>query len=189
MTLTELDWYAIYTKHQHEKVAAAALGGRGFEVFLPLYREVHKWKDRKQTVLLPLFPCYVFVRAVLDQKVDILRTPGVYSLVGNGSSASRIPAQELDAIRIAVTNSRTIAPYPLLREGDRVRVVSGALSGVEGILIRVKNRHRLVLSVQLLQRSAVVDVDIATIQRLPAQSRAAVLVVRAGERQIARTNS
>lgn len=178
MSLTDLDWYAIYTKHQHEKAAAAALGGKGFEVFLPLYREVHNWKDRKQTVLLPLFPCYVFVQAVLNQKADILRTPGVFSLVGNGSSASRIPARELDAIRIAVANSRTIAPYSLLHEGDRVRVVSGALSGVEGILIRVKNQHRLVLSVQLLKRSAIVDVDVATVERLSVEPKATHLPAR-----------
>jgi transcription antitermination factor NusG len=167
----DIGWYAVYTRHQHEKVAAASLVGKGFETFLPLYREIHRWKDRKQAVLLPLFPCYVFVRALIERKGDILRTPGVCSVVGNGGENSRIPPQELDAIRLATANSKTIQPYPLLREGDRVRVVSGALCGVEGILIRVKNQHRLVLSVQLLTSAAIVDVDVAAVERIRGESR------------------
>lgn len=159
-------WYAVYTKHQHEKTASAYLRGRGFEVFLPLYKAVHRWKDRNQTVQLPLFPCYVFLRAGLTDRADILRTPGVLSFVGNGGRASAVPESEIEAVR-RVTQSRShFEPHAFLRTGDRVRVVTGPLNGVEGFLQRVKSRYRIILSVELLQKSVSVEVDIAAVEAI-----------------------
>lgn len=166
LSLGETDWYAVYTKHQHEKSAAASLSSKGMETFVPLHRQTHRWKDRNQVVFVPLFPCYVFVRSNMERKADILRTPGVFWLVGSGGYASRILSQELEAIRIAVNSPKSVEPYPFLQSGDRVRVLSGALSGVEGILVRSKSQHRLVLSVQLLKQSAVVEVDTDMIGRI-----------------------
>ncbi len=172
MSLNEVPWYAIYTKHQHEKSAAKSLTNRGLETFVPLYRQVHRWKDRNKILLSPLFPCYVFVRTDLGRKTDILRTPGVCWLVGSGGYASQIPPQDVEALRTAANGSTRVEPYPFLQTGDRVRVHSGLLAGVEGILIRLRNQYRLVLSVQLLKQSAAVEVDLGSVERISSESAA-----------------
>lgn len=169
-------WYALYTKHQHEKAATTQLQGRGFEVFLPLYKAVHRWKDRNQTVQLPLFPCYVFLRTDLMGRGDILRTPGVLSIVGNGGKASAIPEAEIEAIRRVIHTGVHFAPHAFLKAGERVRILSGPLAGIEGILQRVKSRFRIILSVELLQKAVAVEVDIDAVERvrlLPAASAGA----------------
>jgi transcription antitermination factor NusG len=157
-------WLAAYAKHQHEKRAAELLARKGMEVFLPLYREVHQWKDRQMPVFLPLFPCYLFVRARLEQKLDILKTPGIFFLVENEGRACAIPEGEIAAVQKLVQNFPSVRPHPFLKTGDRVRISRGALSGVEGILIRVKNQHRVVISVNSLQKSLSVEVDLSVLE-------------------------
>jgi transcription antitermination factor NusG len=157
-------WYALYTKHQHEKSAARTLINKGFETLLPLYSAKHQWKDRVQKVDLPLFPCYVFVRTGLDRRVDILKTPGVFWFVGNGEYASAIPSREIEAVRRITLSAARFEPYSFLKTGDRVRVIAGPLIGLEGLLVRMKSRCRIVLSVQLLKQAVAVEVDMAEIQ-------------------------
>lgn len=160
------DWYALYTRHQHEKTVANILTNRKFEVFLPLYSVLHAWKDRQKQLLMPLFPCYVFVRGGLERKVDIVSTPGVHEFVTTCGHPASIPADQIDAVRRATESSLGIEPHPFLKSGDRVRVKSGPLEGVEGILIRKKNIYRLVISVELLGSSAAVEVDAMRVERL-----------------------
>ncbi len=170
-------WYAVYTKHQHEKNAAEILTKKGFDVLLPLYRAAHRWKDRSQVVLLPLFPCYVFLQANLDRKSEVLRTPGVFWFVGNGGRACAIPFSEIDAVRRATRGPARFEPHPFLKSGDRVRSGSGVLAGVEGFLTRVKNECRVVLSVELLQKAVAVEVDISIVEPvLPPQRPSAALL-------------
>jgi len=164
-------WYAAFTKHQHEKRVTQVLTNKGFETFLPLYREVHRWKDRDKTLCLPLFPCYVFVRTNLERKLDILQTPGICWLVGRGGYAWPIPDHEVDPIRSLAGSSAKFEPHPFVACGDRVRVRSGPLLGIEGIIIRARNQHRLVLSVQLLKQSAAVEVDLSDVERVSAEPR------------------
>jgi len=164
-TATE-PWYAVYTKHQHEKRAADLLRSKGMEVFLPLYHEPHRWKDRTQIVSLPLFPCYLFVRTDLAQKVEILSTAGVFGLVGNGRQACPVPESEIEAVQKLVRNSHTVRPHPFLKSGDHVRICRGALAGIEGILTRVKNQYRVVISVDLLNKSLAVEVDFSVLQAI-----------------------
>jgi transcription antitermination factor NusG len=159
-----LPWFAAYAKHQHEKRAAELLVRKGIEVFLPLYREVRRWKDRQMPVSLPLFPCYLFVRANLEQKLDILKTPGIFFLVENDGRACTIPESEIAAVQRLVQSFPSVRPHPFLKTGDRVRISRGALSGIEGILIRVKNQHRVVISVDLLQKSLSVEVDLSVVE-------------------------
>jgi transcription antitermination factor NusG len=165
---TQISWYAVYTKHQHEKNAADILAKKGFEVLLPLYKTAHRWKDRSQAVLLPLFPCYVFLQMNLEKKLEALRTPGIFWFVGNGGRASAIPINEIDAIRRATQSPVRLEPHPFLNSGDRVRIKDGALAGLEGYLTRFKNQYRVVLSVELLQKAVAVEVDIATVQPVAA---------------------
>jgi transcription termination/antitermination protein NusG len=163
-------WYAVYTKHQHEKTAARLLERTGFEIFLPLYQTVHRWKDRNQKVQLPLFPCYLFLRTGFDRKIDVLRTPGVFSFIESGGRPCAIPDDEIDAIRRAANSPAHFEPHPFLKSGDRVRIRSGPLAGIEGILTGTRKRYRIVLSVELLQKSVGVEVDLAIVERIGPQS-------------------
>lgn len=164
--LVEARWHALYTRHQHERLVAHALTGKGFDIFLPQYRTVHRWKDRWKELELPLFPNYVFILGGLDRMLNILTTPGVHSLVAWGGRPADIPQHEIDAVRRLVESPLPIQKHPFIKCGDRVRIKSGPLEGIEGILIRSKSAYRLVLSVEMLARSAAVEVDVSMVERV-----------------------
>lgn len=159
-------WHALYTRHQHEKVVAQALSGKGFEVFLPEYTSSRRWKDRCKEISLPLFPCYVFMRGGLDRMLNIVTTPGVHSLVGWAGRPAVIPQHEIDSVRRTVDSALPVEPHPFLKFGDRARVKSGPLEGIEGVLVRKNNGFRLVLSVDMFQKSVAVEVDINEVERV-----------------------
>lgn len=152
-------WWAIYTRHQHEKVVAEILTAKGFEVFLPLYQSVRRWKDRSKILSLPLFPCYLFVLGGLNRRLQVLTTPGVHMILTNGERVAVIPSEEIQAIQRTVEGPLPVEPHPFLKCGERVRVTRGSLEGVEGILVRKKNLYRLVLSVNMLAQSVAVEID------------------------------
>jgi transcription antitermination factor NusG len=162
------DWCALYTRHQHEKMVTEMLSTKGFEVFLPLYESVHRWKDRKRLLSLPLFPCYVFVRGALSRKLQVVTTPGVHMILYNGERVATIPEDEIQTIRRAVEGKFKVEPHPFLKCGDRVRVKKGSLEGVHGILIRKKNTNRLVLSVDMLAQSVAVEIEASDVEPVTA---------------------
>jgi transcription antitermination factor NusG len=135
------------------------LEAKGFEVFLPLYKSTRKWKDRRRVLSLPLFPCYVFVRGAIERRLPVLTTPGVHMLITRGERVATVPEVEIDAIRRTVQGELRVEPHPFLRCGERVKVVRGALEGVEGVLARKKNLWRLILSVEMLAQSVSVEID------------------------------
>src|SRR5712664_3746800 len=159
-------WYAVCTRHQHEKNAARILEYKEFEVFLPLYKARHRWKDRIKEVSVPLFPGYLFVREGLKRWLAILTTPGVSSIVSCGDQPAAIPFSEIEGIKRVVESTLRVEPHPFLKSGDWVRVKYGPIAGVEGILLRKKNVARLVLSVELLGKSAAVEVDATDVERI-----------------------
>ena len=103
-------WYALYTRHQHEKTIALSLESKGFEVFLPLYKAVHRWKDRTKQISLPLFPCYVFLRTAGGEWLPVLTTPGVHMVVSCSGLPTSIPEAEIDTIRRVVEIPRWLSP-------------------------------------------------------------------------------
>ena len=152
-------WWAVYTRHQHEKSVAEILSTKGFEVFLPVYDSVRRWKDRSKILSMPLFPCYVFVRGGLTRRLQVVTTPGIHTILYHGDRIALIPDEEIDGIRTAVRSSSRVEPHPFLRCGERVRVIHGSLEGVTGILVRKKGLYRLVLSVEMLAQSVSVEVN------------------------------
>jgi transcription antitermination factor NusG len=160
------EWWAVYTRHQHEKTVGDSFSFNGLETFLPVYQAVRQWKDRKKQLSLPLFPCYIFLRATFDRRVQILSTPGVCSIVSIAGRPAPIPEVEINAIRRAAESSLAVEPHPFLRQGSWVRITSGPLVDIEGILIRKKGSCRLVLSAELLQQSIAVEVDALTVEPL-----------------------
>lgn len=164
-------WYALYTRPRHEKAVAKNLIAKGFTIFLPLYSAPHRWKDRTKVIMLPLFSCYVFIQWCAHRHLDVVTTPGVHSLVCCGDLPARIPQAEIEGIRQLVERSIKIEPHPFIRYGDRVRVTAGPLEGIEGILVRKKNFNRIVLTVELLGKSAAAEVDVSLVERINSPGR------------------
>ena len=159
-------WFALYTRHRHEKTVAEFLDREGMEVFFPCYTARHRWKDRIKQLSLPLFPNYVFVFSGFDERISILRAPGVYDFVRLAGRPSPIPETEIEAVRRTIDNGLSVDPHPFLNIGDRVRGKTGPLAGLEGILVRKNGLYHLVLSVELLGRSLSVEVDAADFERV-----------------------
>jgi transcription antitermination factor NusG len=160
------EWWAVYTRHQHERTVVGNLTGNGVETFLPVYEAVRQWRDRKKHLSLPLFPCYVFVHGSSARRVQVLSTPGVSSIVSIAGHPAPIPVAEINAIRRAVESSLRVEPHPFLQCGDWVRIKSGPLTGVEGFLVRRKGSYRLIMSAELLQKSIAVEVDAFSVEPL-----------------------
>jgi transcription antitermination factor NusG len=152
-------WYGVRTKSNSEKLAAELVSAKGYEAYLPLYRARRRWSDRVVEKELALFPGYFFCKLDPLHRLPILMTPGVVSIVSSGKIPIPIPQMEMAAIRTSIDSGFLVVPCPYLKEGQRVRVREGPLEGLEGILIRKKNESRIVLSVDMLQRSVSMEID------------------------------
>ena len=156
---TPLNWYALHTRSRHEKRVAERLVSQSLETFLPLHRSRHTWKNGvHMDVDLPLFPCYLFARASMHDRVRLLQHPGVLGFAACSARPTIIPDEEISILRTA-TESLKAEPHPYLNNGDAVRVVAGPLAGMTGILTRRKHEYRVVLSVEAIMRSIVIEVS------------------------------
>jgi transcription antitermination factor NusG len=156
-------WFALQVRTRREAFAAGQLAGKGYELFLPVYKSRRLWSDRIKELDTPLFPGYLFCRFDPQQRLPILKTLGVIQIIGRNRVPVPVDEQEITAIQRLVASGLPNQPWPFLSAGDKVRIESGALRGVEGILTGVKGSHRLVLAVSLLQRSVAVDIDSACV--------------------------
>lgn len=159
----EENWYAIYTWSRHEKRVAEQLQQRNLAGFLPIYREMHRWKDRRKLVDLALFPSYVFVHLALKDRLRVLEIPGVVHLVSSRGKPTPLSAEEIQRFQAGLDAGIRMEPHPYLQVGRRVRVRGGAMAGMEGILLRRKEGLRLVVSIEILMRSVAVEIDEADI--------------------------
>lgn len=157
-------WYAAYTSPRHEKYVADQLLKRQIGSFLPLYSSVRRWKDRRKRLELPLFPGYVFVQMTDLNRLDILRLPGVVQLVCFQGKPAVIAPAEIEGLRRGTNGSIVVQPHPYLKEGRRVRIVSGPMTGTEGIFVRRKHHARLVISISLIQRSVAMEIGEADVE-------------------------
>jgi transcription antitermination factor NusG len=171
----EARWYAVRTRSRHEKVAARELVAQGINVFLPLISSVRQWSDRRTKVEIPLFPGYAFVRVgyLSSERVRVLRATGVVSFVGQNPVATWIPDEQIESIRTILLRGVPVKDHPFLGVGQRVRVKSGSLCGVEGILVGVKGSRTLVISVQPIQRSLCISLDDYEVEKVDDPSAAA----------------
>ncbi|MDR3727271.1 MAG: UpxY family transcription antiterminator [Terracidiphilus sp.] len=157
-------WWAVYTRHQHEKAVANMLVAKGLETFLPLYESVRHWKGRRKRLLMPLFPGYLFVRENLGGPLQILAIPGINMILSRGNDLEVISDDEIQTIWRASVDPSNIEPHPFLNSGERVRITSGPMQGIEGILVRKKNLSRLVVSVEMLAQSVSIEVDTRNVE-------------------------
>jgi transcription antitermination factor NusG len=158
---TDSQWFAVWTRSRQEKSSAAILEAIGIPHFLPLRSEVRQWSDRKQSVTVPLFTGYLFVRInpARDSRLDVLKTPGIAGFVGNQTGPLPVPDHQIEDIRIVLETRAECKVLPLLNEGDCVRVVRGPLAGVEGRLVRTNSSTRLSISIEMIQKSLLVTVS------------------------------
>jgi transcription antitermination factor NusG len=151
-------WFALRVRPNYEKPVAAALRGKGFQEYLPLVRSRRQWSDRVKEMDLPLFPGYLFCRLNLDERMPLLTTPGFLYLVGVGRNPEPVDETEIAAIRAVLRSGLPVTPWPSLMVGQKVQLKHGPLRGLEGVLTRIANQHRMYVSVTLLKRSISVEV-------------------------------
>ncbi len=165
---TQAEWYAVQTRPRHEKRVAEELRVRSVEEFLPIHKCRHRWRNGVLANLeLPLFPCYLFAKAPLGDRIRLLQLPGVIGLAVTSAHPTAVPQEDIQALRI-LTELYRVEPHPFLNAGDRVRVIAGPLAGMEGVLARRKQELRVVLSLDFIMRSIAVEVsefDIEPVRR------------------------
>ncbi len=158
------NWFALKVRTRAELTAGSLLQNRGFEVFCPTYIQRRQYSDRIKAVEAALFPGYLFCRMSWSNRLPVLSVPTVEYIVGFGNEPSPADPVEVEAIQALVRSGALCSPHPFLRVGQRVRLHSGPLANVEGILIGDRGKHRLVISVELLQRSIATEVDSAFVR-------------------------
>lgn len=163
-TLPQANWYALYTCARHEKHVAEQIKQRSISCFLPLYRSVRRWKDRRKELDLALFPGYVFVHVAPQDRLRVLRLPGVVRFVSLNGHPVPVPEAEMGCLMNGMRIGVRLEPHPYLTAGRRVRVKYGPLAPAQGILVRRKDKFRVVLSLDLIMRSVSVEVDEADIE-------------------------
>lgn len=160
-------WYAACTRANHEKRVAEQLSARSVEHFLPLYESIRRWKDRRVRLQMPLFPGYVFVHLHRCDRLQVLETPGVARFVSFNGTPAVLPEAEITALKAGLEQGVRAMPHPYLRAGRRVRITQGPLEGLEGIVVRKKNAPRFVISLDLIQRSILLDIDVSLVEPVP----------------------
>lgn len=156
---SNLQWFALQARSRHENVVAGLLRSKGFEAFSPV-SHLRRSRDRiSKNLPEPLFPGYVFSRFDPRYRMPVLTTPGVYFVVGQGKTPIAIPDEEVEAIQKVVQSSLPVRPWPCLHVGQFVSIDRGPLAGISGVLVKMKNCSRIVLSVNLIERAVAVEVD------------------------------
>lgn len=158
---SEARWYAVWTRSRQEKSAAAMLSQFGIEHYLPLKAEIRQWSDRKQTIETPLFSGYLFVYvdALKGSRLQVLKAPGIVAFVGNQSGPLPIPDQQIEDIRAVLKAGVPCSVRPLFKQGDRVRVIRGALAGIEGTFVRANSESCLLVSIDMVRQSLAINVS------------------------------
>jgi transcriptional antiterminator NusG len=161
------NWYAVHTRSRHEKKVETELKGKAVEVLLPLYETLSRRRDRKKTIELPLFSGYLFVRIAPDRDriLEVLKVNGVVRILGKTSTELYpVPESQIYAVQKLVQSDLLISGHPYIKEGSQVRVKAGPLKGTEGILLEKRGRHRLIISVDMLQQSVSTEISMNEVE-------------------------
>lgn len=162
-------WFATHVRSRHELKVLDSLTKSNIDAFLPTVEKLRKWKDRKKMVTFPLFPGYLFVRINNNHqdRLTVLKTKGIVRLLGmENGKPEPVPEEQINSLKKLVENKLDLDLYPYLTEGQRVRIKSGPLDGIEGILVEKIGQHMLVLSVDILQRGAALTISITDVEKV-----------------------
>lgn len=152
-------WFALVVKPRHEKAVSRILETKGYEIFVPLQKTQHRYDTRLREFELPLFQGYIFCRFDLSGKLPVLTTPGVTRILGAGRVPVPVDDVEIASLQTVLKAQVPVRPFPFLSAGRKVRIAEGSLAGVEGIVVSFRHPSRLVLSITLLQRSVLLEID------------------------------
>src|SRR6266481_1622479 len=152
-------WFAILARTGREKNAILLLENAGYECYLPVSKFTRRWSDRVKQIEVPLFPGYLFCRMNAQNRLPVLMTPGVIQIVGVGKMPIPVEEEEIAAIQRVEKSGLSAMPWPYMQVGHVARIEDGPLRGLTGIVVKIKSGMKLVLSVNLLQRSVAVEVD------------------------------
>jgi transcription antitermination factor NusG len=152
-------WYALQVRTRREGSIEALLAGKGYRTFLPTSTHLRHMSGRTREITSPLFPGYIFCQFDALDRLPILVTPGVLSVVGRGRIPVPVEDTEISAVEAMVASGLPTEPCPFLEVGHRVRIEDGALCGLEGILMSFRGRQKIVVSVTLLRRSVALEID------------------------------
>src|SRR5579864_1200201 len=156
---SDQQWYALAVRPRHDRAVSGALEHKGYQTLVPLYKKRRRYSVRFRESELPLFPGYIFCRFDPLTRLPILTTPGVIQILGAGRMPIPVQESEIASLQTALRLQLPVQPFPFLETGQRVRITEGALAGVEGIVTSFKQCLRLVLSISLLQRSVLLEID------------------------------
>jgi len=159
LTIESEPWFALQVTPRHEKRVETILQHKNYGHFLPMCRTRRNWSDRIKTIEQPLFPGYVFVRCPLSSVGKVRGTPGIIRIVSFGGKPCPVPDAQIRALQRVIDSNRGLTSFPYLAAGQKVQIVAGPLSGITGIIIQLKNRHRLIVAVDLIMRSVSVEID------------------------------
>jgi len=155
-------WHVLQTKSRQEKMLAESLGARGIQCFLPLVDVQRVYGGRRAKVELPLFPGYLFIQGTLEDVYMADRTKRVARVI-SVFDQQRL-AEELNSVKLALQGAEAgtgFDPFPYLKCGIRVEVISGPMRGVRGVIEDRRKRDRLILQVDVLGRATSLEVDSA----------------------------
>ncbi len=163
-----LSWFAVQTKPRHEKKVSVELSEKGLQSFLPVQRQRRQWSDRQKWIDLPLFSNYVFVRLAegVEPRTRVLRTFGVIRFAGAPGHGTPIPEEQIDNLHAIASQRIPLVPLSYINVGEKVRICGGALEGIEGFLVAIKDDRRLVVSVDLIQRSVAIQLEGIEVERV-----------------------
>ena len=165
--IPDFPWYVIRLRSNFEKIASQVFEDRGYTTFLPLYRTRRRWSDRVKEIDAPLFPGYMFCKFDPQHRLPIVTSPGVISILESGSGPIPVPESDIAAVQTMLKSGLPVGPWPFLQQGQPVLVERGPLKGVEGLIVKLKDNFRLVVSVSLLQRSVSAEIDREWVRPLP----------------------
>jgi transcription antitermination factor NusG len=162
-------WFAVHTRSRYEKKVFSYLVGKEIEAFLPMYPSVRRWSDRRKQLMLPLFSGYLFVRFLWtpENRLQVLKTPGVVRIIGDDDNPLPIPEEQIFAVQRMLAGRMDLQPYPYMDLGQRVEIRHGCLKGLRGILVRKKNSLRFVISVDMIRQSVAIEIGVEDLEPLP----------------------
>jgi transcription antitermination factor NusG len=173
-------WHALYTRPRFEKKVDALLQEKGFESYLPLHTVIKPWSDRLKKVREPLFSCYVFVRVTSRERGCAIQTHGVVRMVAFDGSPAVIPAKEIEAVRQVLENGHACEPVAYLPIGQRVEVVRGPLTGLQGRLVEQRGQQKLLIGIKQIRQAISVEVHASDVRPIespnPSRPRTAAII-------------
>ena len=153
------NWIAVYTKSRYEQIVVNELNKKNIESYCPMFKERRQWSDRKKWVHFPLFRSYVFANIEINENFYVLQTIGVNKIVKFQEKISIIPDQVIDNIKNIIEGGYNVEQTDYFIKGDEVRVVSGPLKGLDGVVLDLRGANKIIIKIESIQQAFSVEIS------------------------------